>query len=132
MKIQGWMLRWLANALAVVLIVLLIPETYTEEGLFNYGMAASIWAALIGAVFIGIANAVIRPLLMLLGLPLNMINLGVVTLVLNALVLPLTVNTIKGFELSGWFWSFLAVLFISAISLLSSYFLDDREYWRFG
>ncbi len=132
MKIQGWMLRWLINALAVILVILLIPEAYTEQGLFNYGMAASIWAALIGSVFIGIANAVIRPLLMLLGLPLNMINLGVVTLVLNALVLSLTVNTIKGFELSGWFWSILAVLFISIMSLLASYFVDDREYWRIG
>ena len=115
MKIQGWMLKWLLNAVGVVLIVLLIPETYTQEGYFNYGMAASIWAILIGAIFIGIANAIVMSLLNLLGLSPNLINLAIRPWVLNALVMALTVNTIKGFELSGAWWSILVVLALAVI-----------------
>lgn len=132
MKMQGWMLRWLINGLGVILIILLIPETYTGEGLFNYGMAASIWAVLIGSIFIGIANAIIRPLLVLLGLAPGLkpglLNLGLVTIIFNALILLLTVGTIKGFELSGWLWWLLAVLGLSLISFLASFFIEDREF----
>jgi putative membrane protein len=50
--VQGWTLRWLFNILAIIITAAIIPA-------FNL----TLWAAVVGSIFLGVINAVIRPLL---------------------------------------------------------------------
>ncbi len=62
---------------------------------------ASFYIALIAALVLGLANAVVRPLVFILTLPVNIITLGLFTFVINALMLWLTASVVPGFEIAG-------------------------------
>jgi putative membrane protein len=67
----------------------------------------SFYAALITALILGLINAIIRPLAVLLTLPVNILTLGLFTLVINALMFWLASSVVKGFYVSGFaaaFW----------------------------
>lgn len=81
---------------------------------------ASFWAALWVALFLGVVNAVIRPILIILTLPVNIITLGLFTFVINAVLILLVSSIVKGFEVKG-FW--IAMLFSVVLSIIS-YFLQ--------
>lgn len=127
MRIQGWMLRGLMVAVAVFLIAFLVPETYATDGTVTSGFSVTVWGGIIGAIFIGLINAVIRPFITMLRVPATLVNLAVACLIINAATMYLTVVTIKGFEVTGLGWSVLSVLILSAISLLISYYISDDE-----
>ena len=88
------LLTWLINALALLIITWLVPSIHIR----------SFGTALIVAVVLGLINAVLRPLLILLTLPVTIITLGLFILVVNALCFWLAASLLKGFEVSG-FWS---------------------------
>jgi len=100
------LLRWLLSAVAIIITAKIIP------GISVTGLWASLWIALI----LGFINAVIRPILVLITLPINILTLGLFTLVINGLMVLLASNIVKGFGVSG-FWS--AVLFSVFLSLVS-------------
>lgn len=86
------------------------------------GVALSgIWAALWVAVFLGIVNVLIRPLLILITLPINILTLGLFTFIINALLILLASSVVKGFAIEG-FWT--AVLFGIILSIIS-YILNN-------
>lgn len=72
----------------------------------------------IAALLLGLANAVVRPILVLLTLPLTLITFGLFLLVINALVLLLVAGLVRGFALSGFWTALFASIFISILSLL--------------
>ncbi|SFN07840.1 phage holin family protein [Variovorax sp. OV329] len=75
--------------------------------------------ALIGsALLLGLANALVKPLLIVLTLPLTLITFGLFLLVINALVLLLVAWLVKGFKVSGFWTAVFASLFISVLSLI--------------
>ena len=74
-------------------------------------------ALIIAALQLGFANAVLRPLLVFLTLPLTLLTLGLFVLVINALLLMLVAKLVKGFTISGFWTAFFASLFISILSL---------------
>lgn len=74
-------------------------------------------ALAISALLLGFANAVVKPILVILTLPLTVVTLGIFLLVLNALVLMLVSSLVEGFVLSGFWTAFFASIFISAISV---------------
>ncbi len=81
------------------------------------GVAVSgFWAALWLALFLGVVNVVIKPILIILTLPINILTLGLFTFVINALLILLASSVIKGFEVSG-FWT--AMLFGIVLSVIS-------------
>jgi len=82
----------------------------------------------VGSVFLGIINAVIRPLLLILTLPLNILTLGLFTFVINALMLWLTSATIRGFDIEGFGWAILSAILFSVISFIISLFIDDEGF----
>ncbi len=86
------------------------------------------WGAIVGSIFLGIINAVIRPLLIILTLPLNVVTLGLFTLVINGFMLWITSVTIKGFEIHGFGWAILSALVFSILSFLISLLIDDRTF----
>ena len=92
-----FLLQWLVSGLAIIITAYLLP-----------GVAvAGFFAALVTALVIGLINAVIRPILILLTLPLNILTLGLFTLVINALLIMLAAACVPGFTVRGFWWALL-------------------------
>jgi putative membrane protein len=103
-------IRWILNTLALFLVVTLIPG-------FAYGS----WVSLaIAAAVLGLLNAIVRPILFVLTLPLTIVTLGLFLLVLNAIMLELTAAIVPGFAISGFGWAIVGALVLSVISLVTS------------
>lgn len=99
--------HWLASAAAVFVTAYLLPGV----DVIDY------WTALVVAIVLGIVNAILRPLLLILTLPINVLTLGLFTFVLNALLVLMVSNIVPGFAVDG-FWS--AVFFGLVLSLVNS------------
>ncbi len=113
----GWIVRWALNILAIVLTAALIS-----------GFEVTIWGAIVGSIFLGVINAIIRPLLIILTLPLNIISLGLFTFVINGFMLSITSATVKGFDIHGFGWAILSSIVLSIMSLVISFFVDDSSF----
>ena len=106
----GIIVRWIISALGVLFI------SYLFDGIQVNGVG---WA-FITALFLGIFNALIRPVLLVLTLPINVLTLGLFTLVINGLMLWLTGKLLAGFSVHG-FWSAIGgALVLSLISMAAS------------
>lgn len=108
-----FVINWLLSALAIVLSAYLLPGVRVSD----FG------TALIAAIVLGIVNAVIRPLLLLLTLPINILTLGLFTLVINALLILLVANIVPGFQVDGLVW---ALIFGVILSIINSLFSTTR------
>lgn len=106
----GVLVRWLLNAV----VLLLLP--YVLEGVRVQGPVA----AVVAAAVLGIVNAVIRPVLLFLTLPLNLLTLGLFTFVVNALMLLLVGAVVPGFEVGGFWVALVASVLLSVASALLS------------
>ncbi len=100
------LLKWLIMAASIVISAYLIPGVQVS------GFLAALWVAL----FLGIVNVLIKPVLILITLPINILTLGLFTFVINAFLIILGSSIIKGFEVGG-FWA--AVLFSIVLSLIN-------------
>lgn len=72
----------------------------------------------ISALLLGLANAVVKPLLIVLTLPLTLLTFGFFLLVINALMILLVARLVKGFQVSGFWTAFFASIFISLLSIV--------------
>ncbi len=79
----------------------------------------------VSALLLGFANAIIKPLLIVLTLPLTLLTFGLFVLVINALMLLLVARLVKGFKLSGFWTAFFASLFISILSIVMASFFNQ-------
>lgn len=80
-------------------------------------------ALAVSALLLGLANAVIRPLLILLTLPLTLVTFGLFILVINALMILLVASLVRGFKVAGFWTAFFASLLVSLLSLLLDFVL---------
>lgn len=87
----------------------------------------SFWAALIAALIIGLVNALIRPLVLLLTLPVNVVTLGLFTLVVNALMFWLASSIAKGFDVTSFTAAFLGSLVYWLVSWLVNGLFGTKE-----
>ena len=78
---------------------------------------------LIAALLLGLANAIIRPVIIVLTIPLTMITFGGFLLVINALMMILVSSAVAGFKVSGFWTAFFASIFIAALSFLVGLFI---------
>jgi len=92
--VRGLVIRWVVSAVALYLTSLVV-RGIEVQGIGSLFFAAATTASL---------NAVVRPLILLLTLPLNILTLGLFTLVVNAAMLKLASEVVRGFEVHG-FWS---------------------------
>jgi putative membrane protein len=92
--------------------VSIMAAAYVIPGVLVKGFFAALWVAL----FLGIVNALVKPVLILITLPINILTLGLFTFVINAVLILLASSVIKGFEVSG-FWA--AVFFSIVVSLVN-------------
>lgn len=81
---------------------------------------------LISALLLGFANAILRPVLILLTLPLTLLTLGLFLLVINALMIMLVATLVKGFKLSGFWTAFFVSIFIAAFGFLIELLLPSQ------
>jgi putative membrane protein len=100
------LVHWLIYAVAIVITAYLLP------GVRLSGFSA----ALIAALVLGLVNTIIRPLLLLLTLPLNIVTLGLFTFVINALIILLTSKLVPGFTVTGFWWALIFSLVLSIIN----------------
>jgi len=112
---MGFLLRVLINAAALWVAASLIP------GIALGGLGHTLLAALV----LGIINAVVRPILIFLTLPITLVTLGLFIFVLNAFCLWLTSRLVPGFEVHGFGAAFLGALVISVVSWVLTAFLSD-------
>jgi len=112
----GLLIRWL------ILTIAILAAAYLLEGIHVSGF----WAAFFAASVLGILNAVLRPILILLTLPLNILTLGLFTFLINAFILKLASGFIPGFEIDGFWTAVFGSLIISVINWLLSSFVSDR------
>jgi len=71
----------------------------------------------VSALLLGFANAIVKPILIMLTLPLTLLTFGLFLLVINALVLLLVAWVVRGFRISGFWTAFFASIFISLLSI---------------
>jgi putative membrane protein len=112
-----FLLRVLLNAVAVFLAAQLIP------GIGVTGAGAALAAGLV----LGLVNAVIRPVLILLTLPVTFLTLGLFIFVVNAICLGLAAWLVPGFTISGFWPALFGAIVISIISWLLSALLIDKK-----
>jgi putative membrane protein len=95
--------------------------------LFNGIRFSSTSSLIISALLLGFANALLRPLLVILTLPLTLVTLGFFLLVINALMLLLVAKLVGGFSISGFWTAFFASMFISLLSMALGSMVPDAE-----
>lgn len=95
--------------------------------LFNGIRFSSTTSLIVSALLLGFANAVLRPLLVILTLPLTLVTLGFFLLVINALMLLLVAKLVSGFRISGFWTAFFASLFISLLSMVLGTLAPNAE-----
>lgn len=111
----------------------------TMEFLAHWGITAlSLWVAsfifhgisftnkkslFVSALLLGLANAVIRPIIIFLTIPLTLITFGLFLLVINALMLLLVSTLVPGFKVSGFWTAFFASIFVAVLSFFVGMFI---------
>jgi putative membrane protein len=100
-------IRMGANAVAILLIGFLLPQVISADG---------VMAALVAAFVLGLVNAVVRPLFVLLTLPITVVTLGVFLLVINGLLLLLVAAIVPGFHVNGFLGAVAGSVLISIVS----------------
>lgn len=113
---MGFVVRVLVNALAILLAAAIIPGVDV----------AGAGSALLAGLILGLVNAVIRPLLVLLTLPLTLVTLGLFLFVLNGFCLWLASAFVPGFAVRGFWAAVLGALLVGLVSWVLTAFLSDR------
>jgi putative membrane protein len=85
----------------------------------------SFWAAIIFAIVLAILNAIVKPILILLTLPITLFTFGLFLFVINAAIILLTAEFVKGFKVDGFWWALLFSLLLSIIT--SVLYKEDRR-----
>lgn len=109
------LLVWILNAVSLLIVAYLLP-----------GIAVtSFGAALVAALVLGLLNTLVKPLLILLTLPITIVTLGLFLLVLNALLFWFAGSVLKGFVVSGFWWAVVGAIVYSLVSGLLSGLLSS-------
>lgn len=87
----------------------------------------SFYAAVITAIVLGLINALIRPVLIVLTLPINILTLGLFTLVINGLLVMFVASFVKGFAVAGFAPAILLSIFLWLGSFLTNFLLKDDK-----
>ncbi len=103
------LLKWFISASAIIISAYIIP------GVSIASLSTALWLAL----FLGLINITLKPLLILFTLPVNILTLGLFTFVINASLILLASSAIKGFEVKG-FWM---AMFFGIVLSIVTYFL---------
>ena len=104
------LLVWLVNTAALLAVAYLMPSV----------TIANFTTALVAAAVLGLVNAVIRPILVLLTLPVTVLTLGLFIFVINGLLFWMVASFLEGFHVTGFWSSVIGAIVYSLISWLLS------------
>ena len=111
------LLVWILNAVALLAVAYLFPGVQIQD-----------WkAAAVAALVLGLVNALIKPILVILTLPVTILTLGLFLLVINALLFWAVASFVDGFNVGGFGAAFVGALLYSVISWLLSLLIPDRK-----
>jgi putative membrane protein len=114
--LNGLLVRWLLLTISIII------TSYLVDGI----IVTSFFSAFFAAAVLGILNALFRPLLLVITLPINILTLGFFTFVINALLLKMVSGVVPGFNVHGFWSAIFGSLIISLVSWLLSSFVNER------
>ena len=104
------LVKWLVSALAILFV-----------GNFLRGIhVPDFTIALVVALVLGIVNAIIRPILLIVTLPINILTLGIFTFILNGFMLWLVDFFLEGIVIDGFWWAVIGAIVISTLSMIGN------------
>ena len=106
--------HWLISAIAIGVAAYLVP-----------GVLVTVPGALITAVVLGALNMLIRPILLLLTLPITIITLGLFSLVINALLVMLAAAFVPGFSVDGFWTAFIFAIVLAIVNWVFNLWKND-------
>jgi len=109
--------RWLVNAAGLFVVTKIVPGVKVDD----------LGTLLIAAAGLGLVNAVIRPVLIILTLPINILSLGVFTLLINGALFYLVSRIVAGFYVRDFAGAFWGALCLSFVSFLLSAFMGQKN-----
>ncbi len=112
-----FLLTWLVVAISLVITAKIVPG-------FNLD---NFTAAAIAAIIMGLVNAIVRPILVLMTLPLTILTLGLFLLVVNAISIGLVAYLTPGFDVTGFFPAVIGSIVLSLVSGLLSKLVGTEE-----
>lgn len=101
-------ISWLLSAVSLVLVGALLPGVHIRD------FKGALWAA----IFVGLINTLLRPVLFWLTIPLTVVTLGLFYLVLNGLLFWMAGNLTRGFRVSGFWWGVLGAIVYGFINMV--------------
>lgn len=102
------LINLIVSGLAVLISAYILPGVKVD----------SYFTAVVVAVILGLVNALLKPILIIITLPINILTLGLFTFVINALLIQFVATVVPGFIVSGFWW---ALLFSLILSLVNSF-----------
>lgn len=111
---MGLILRWLIATAAILVSAYLVPGVEVN----------GIWPALWIALFLGLFNLILRPILIVLTLPITMLTFGLFIFIINTLLILLISTIIQGFHITGFLEALLFSIVLSAISYILNYIAE--------
>lgn len=112
------LLKWVVSAVVFLLAGYIVPGFHVS----------SLQGAFVAALVLGLLNAIVRPILIFFTLPINLLTLGLFTLVINAGMVGLTAYLLKdSFQVDSFFAAFLGALFISVVSTILNFMLGTGK-----
>jgi putative membrane protein len=113
-------IHWVLSTLAVIITAYLLPA----DAIY----LKSFFVALVVAVILGLLNTIIRPILIIITLPLEILTLGLFTFVINAGLVLLTSAIVPGFHVSNFWWALVFSLVLSLIGAALRLFEPSKKH----
>jgi putative membrane protein len=105
-KAMHLLIAIIINTLAILATDYILPGIHLK----------SFWTALIVAIVLGIVNAILRPIIFILTLPINILTLGLFSFVIMGLLVYLVAAIVPGFKVDNFWWAILFALIVSLIN----------------
>ena len=114
-------IKWLINTLALFIVVKVIKGINLNATGFDAFVILAVTAAIIGVI-----NALIRPIILLLTLPINILTFGLFTFIINGILFAVAGALVKGFEITNLWSAIIGYIFFSIISFLLTILIVDN------
>lgn len=104
------LVRWIISALVILVVAYLLPGVHVQ----------SFMTALVIAIILGVINVILRPILIILTLPITIVTFGLFLLVINALLIMLTTYIVPGFRVDSFWWALFFGLIVAIFNAVVS------------
>ena len=113
---KAFLAKWFITAVSIFIVANVFGIIHIEN----------LRALMLAALILGILNAILRPVLIILTLPITILSLGLFTLVINGLLLYAVAGLVSGFEITSFWRAFLAALLISVVNALINFLIHKQ------